>query len=295
MATLRALATSEGRVVVLGRKVRAKSIALALAGVRSFDFAQDPRFGNVKHDPDYLVRFGSELAAFDRLMADDESRATLASVVRQRVTGDHGYLAIAPYPQYRHPVVSPRPGDWVIDGGAADGATSLAFARAAGPSGRVLAVEADPFNVPGILVRRVLSRHARAPIRPVWAALGAKVEAVGFQAGRGGSSRISDTSRLKVPGTTLDRLAERFDLSDRGLISLDIEGAEIAALEGGRTMLRRLRPQLQISVYHRKTDLFEIPLWIAAHLDGYRFYMGHHDAYHSETDLYACPEERLKI
>ena len=93
--------------------------------------------------------------------------------------------------------------------------------------------------------------------------------------------------------TSIDELARDFALGPATLFSFDIEGQELPALRGGLETIRRLRPKLQVSIYHLMSDLYEIPLLLAGSLENYRYFLGHHDAYHTETDLYAVPEEML--
>jgi hypothetical protein len=77
------------------------------------------------------------------------------------------------------------------------------------------------------------------------------------------------------------------------LISLDVEGAEREALDGARKTIARHRPVLQVSIYHTLADLFELPLHIHHEHRDYMFFVGHHNTYSTETDLYAVPKERL--
>ncbi|MBX3569978.1 MAG: FkbM family methyltransferase [Rhizobiaceae bacterium] len=276
-------------VVVYGAHPRRKAVALALGGIRDVWFATDPAFKHLRDDRNYYKRYRRDLEALAGLLADKESVVTLASVIRHRVTGNHGYLRIATYPEYRHPKVKTEPGDWVIDGGAANGATSFQFAREAGRAGKVIAVEPDPFNFATITAKGLLTTSSMARVRAVHTALSDAPGTTRFRGGQGGSSRIAEDGGMSVKLTTIDQLAADHELNGRGLISLDVEGFEMAALQGGLETIRRLRPKLQVSIYHRKTDLFKIPLWLKEQLPDYRFFLGHHDAYHSETDLYACP------
>ena len=64
-------------------------------------------------------------------------------------------------------------------------------------------------------------------------------------------------------------------------------GSELAALQGGENVLRRDRPRLAISLYHRSEDFFAIPLWIDGLGCGYRFYLQHYSIHGEETVLYA--------
>lgn len=56
-------------------------------------------------------------------------------------------------------------------------------------------------------------------------------------------------------------------------IKFDIEGAELDALKGGINTLQKYRPKLAISLYHKREDLINIPLWVKKNVPGYKFYL----------------------
>ena len=59
-------------------------------------------------------------------------------------------------------------------------------------------------------------------------------------------------------------------------IKMDIEGQELNALLGAKTVLTRFAPKLNIAAYHKNEDLFEIPLLINKINKNYKIYMRHH-------------------
>jgi hypothetical protein len=71
---------------------------------------------------------------------------------------------------------------------------------------------------------------------------------------------------------------------------MDIEGAELAALRGAERTLRRDRPRLAISLYHKPEDFYEIPEFLAGLGAGYRLYMDHYTIHEEETVLFAEAE-----
>lgn len=71
------------------------------------------------------------------------------------------------------------------------------------------------------------------------------------------------------------------------MIKMDIEGAELKALEGAKNIIKRDRPKLAICVYHKKEDLITIPQYINSIADGYKFYLRAHMEIASEVVLYA--------
>ena len=56
-------------------------------------------------------------------------------------------------------------------------------------------------------------------------------------------------------------------------MKLDVEGSEREALEGAAETIRRHRPKILLSAYHRSEDLFALPAQISSIAAGYRFYL----------------------
>lgn len=70
-------------------------------------------------------------------------------------------------------------------------------------------------------------------------------------------------------------------------IKMDIEGAELEALKGSREIIKRYRPRLAISAYHKKEDLLELPAYIKELVPEYKLYIRHYSNAGVETVLYA--------
>jgi hypothetical protein len=74
-------------------------------------------------------------------------------------------------------------------------------------------------------------------------------------------------------------------------IKLDVEGAELDVLKGAREVLKRDRPQLAVCIYHKKEDLFRIPLFLSGVLKNYKYRLGHYSSTFWDTVWYAIPQE----
>jgi FkbM family methyltransferase len=79
---------------------------------------------------------------------------------------------------------------------------------------------------------------------------------------------------LEVPLTTIDRLAEELKLPRVDFIKMDIEGAEIRALEGARQTITKHRPRLAISAYHHADHPAQIPATVLGIVPGYELFCG---------------------
>lgn len=70
-------------------------------------------------------------------------------------------------------------------------------------------------------------------------------------------------------------------------IKMDIEGAELKALNGTQNIIKSQKPNLAICIYHDFRHLWEIPLLLKSLVPEYRIYLRHHTNLEYETVCYA--------
>ncbi len=181
--------------------------------------------------------------------------------------------------------IAVEPGDNVLDMGACFGDTSLTFAAAAGPDGRVDAFEPMPRQVK--VIERNLNRNpSLAPhVHIHRLALSDRREELLFTDG-GAAAHPSQAGTIKVQTCRLDDWVEETGVIPT-FIKMDVEGAECAAIRGGAETIRRHRPKLAISAYHSLDDLTGLAPLISSIQPDYRFYLDHHTTHAEETVLYA--------
>lgn len=182
-----------------------------------------------------------------------------------------------------------RPGDVVLDCGACWGDTTLWYAAGVGPEGRVFAFEFVPENLAILEQNRQLNPALADRIQIVPRPVGARSgEALRFQAKGPGSHESADgevvAETIAIDDLVRDGVVPRVDL-----IKFDVEGAEAGALRGAAETIRRFRPRLAVSVYHRPGDWWELARLVRSLDPGYRLFMDHHTIYGEETMLYAIP------
>jgi FkbM family methyltransferase len=105
-----------------------------------------------------------------------------------------------------------------------------------------------------------------------------------FYSGRGTSCKISNEGNNKIQCVTLDDSLKEFKPT---FIKMDIEGAELEALIGGKKLIRHEKPDLAISVYHKIEHLWEVLLYLHELNLGYKFYLRSYENYNQESVLYA--------
>jgi FkbM family methyltransferase len=176
-----------------------------------------------------------------------------------------------------------------IDCGAYNGDTVKNFLRQTDEQfTKILAFEPDPANyktltelvasLPSEVGRRILTSDL---------ALGRRSEQLYFNAQSAASSSRSESGEIVVRSEPLDLL-----LKDEAptFIKMDIEGAEMDALNGAANTIRAHHPILAISAYHCQDHIWEIPLLVNALSDSYKFFLRrYHPRVLDDLVLYAIP------
>lgn len=88
----------------------------------------------------------------------------------------------------------------------------------------------------------------------------------------GRQSTISEKGE-EIETITVDSLCENKKVS---YIKMDVEGAESLAIEGAELILKEQKPMLNIALYHKSADIFDLPLKIAEINPDYKFYIRRH-------------------
>ena len=139
------------------------------------------------------------------------------------------------------------PGSVILDIGAHVGYYTLLASELTGPEGHVYAFEPEPKNIS--FLRRHIEINAGANVTVIPAAVGDSDGTAQFDYGTGtGTGHISETGKISVPIITLDRFCAQRNLFPTHL-KIDVEGAEMRVLDGGRETLRRHRPVLFLSTH----------------------------------------------
>lgn len=183
-------------------------------------------------------------------------------------------------------ICEPEKGDWIIDGGAFQGDTTLWFSNLVGPEGKVFAFEPFGENY-DILVENVKKNNIENVI-PIPKALYNKSCAFSMMGDGQGAMLVEGNSNVNVIETiSIDEYTQSQNCSQVNFIKMDIEGAEAPALEGAVKTIKRYLPKLAISVYHKGTDIVAIPKLIKNIEPNYKLYLRHRSNSWVDTVLYA--------
>lgn len=105
---------------------------------------------------------------------------------------------------------------------------------------------------------------------------------------KGNAGKIDVSGGIEIQVDAIDNL-----VSDKvDFIKMDIEGAELSALQGAAQAIKRDHPILAICVYHKREDLIEIPGYIQELYGDYKFYLrAYGGPYSIELVLYAVADK----
>lgn len=223
-----------------------------------------------------LLAAWEQVEWLDSVLADKYSRETLRGILRYRLTRRASCLRKATYREYRHPLVRAEAGDQVIDAGGFDGDTAQLFLETMGETGWVHVFEPSRENM-GRLRERAAREGWGSRVVAVEAGVGASDGEAGFveDAGSPVGSRVAVGSAMRVKMRSIDSYCAEAGIVP-SMIKMDVEGFEGAALEGAEGVIGRYGPRMQVCVYHRAGDLWEIARWVKSVRGGYRFYLGGH-------------------
>lgn len=184
---------------------------------------------------------------------------------------------------YIEPDIVPLTKDDVfVDGGCFDGLTALDVQEAVqGGVKKVYAYEPDLANLDKCKENLKELNNVVLINAGVFSHLGE----VYFNSNAGESSAICENGNDKIAVSTIDK-----ESPDATFIKMDIEGSELEALKGGAETIRRNRPKMAISIYHKPEDLLELPLYLKELVPEYKLYLRHYSMAYMECVLFAIAD-----
>lgn len=142
-------------------------------------------------------------------------------------------------------------GDTVVDAGANIGTFTVLAAKRVGDGGRVIAIEPEKKNLGNLGKNIEINGLDNITVAPKGLWDRRSREMLYLARGGGGHSlvRYSDkTEEIEVD--TLDNILEELGVSKVDFIKMDVEGAEIQALDGMKRALETNDVKLAIAAYH---------------------------------------------
>jgi FkbM family methyltransferase len=230
---------------------------------------------------DIVANAGKYRQTYD-LLADDRSREIFVAVLGYRISGN--ICELQPYVDrilfYPQEIFRFDGHEVYVDAGCYTGDTIELFVERTGASfDRIVGFEPDPSNFEAL--SRRFGDDSRIELKPM--GLYSDRRTLRFAGSHDRAASLSDTGDIEVEVSSID--AELKD--DRtSFIKMNIEGAELAALKGGRHNIGKWKPKLCVSGYHVASHLWEVPLLMKEICPDYRIFLRQHDGGVIESTFY---------
>lgn len=218
------------------------------------------------------------------LLYDERSKEDFIKVLNFKISGKVSYLFDCEYEKellYKE-ILHLEKDESIVDLGAYDGDTIREFLEATqGSYKKITAFEPDAKNFKKLTAKTEGMENLERHNLGAWD----KKETLFFQKKKGRNSHQADEG-IPVEFDSVDNIVK----DEVTFIKMDIEGAELNALEGARNTIEKYKPKLYVCAYHRNEDMFSLPMKINELYDGYRIYFRHHPYIPAwESNFYAIP------
>lgn len=229
-----------------------------------------PVFGNEIFNEEFIEKYKDKLEAAYELF-DDESKKVFEGCVKFMLGGELCDLMkiTTPKDEVFENILRIKSDEHYLDLGAYRGDTVDELLRYSGGGyASITALEPDRRTY------RKLCEHVDGMPRvtALRKAIYSFSGTVAFDSAAGRQSSIS-AEGTEIETVTVDELCEGKKIT---YIKMDVEGAEKDALNGARKTLAEKKPKLNVALYHRFTDVFELPLLIKSINPDYKFYLRRH-------------------
>ncbi len=183
---------------------------------------------------------------------------------------------------FSFPFLQPVENEIYVDAGAHDTETIQSFAQFTSHRyQKIYAMEPDPAQVE--VIEKQLGKKGLENVQVIPKGAWSKNTELLFSS-NGAMGTFGEEGNVRLPVTSIDSMVGNDKVT---FIKMDIEGSELEALRGAKQTIRECKPRLAICLYHKPEDIVEIPLWLAATVPEYKFYIRHLYYMVAETVLFA--------
>ena len=240
----------------------------ALAAKHEIYVPDVPVCGGELFDADFYTMHRKELSQAREALYDAESKTVFDNIVDCRLSGriDLLYNLTSDTSEIMRTILNPENYRVTVDAGAYTGDTAEELIGFAENIDTVIAIEPDGHNLTKLCARAALN----SVIEPVYAAAWDRFDVLEFTKGGGRGIRRGKSKTVDVSARPIDAICGNRDVD---FIKYDVEGCEMKALAGSEKTISACMPELQIALYHRSADLFEITNYIHAKYPEYKLFL----------------------
>ncbi len=250
-----------------------------------------PVIGGGLFDGDYISDHEADIMQLLPMFSDAKSHEVFDTLMKYRVTGDVKLLRSCETPKSEaYDLLKIHDKETYVDLGAYNGDTVEEFLKLTNRKfDKIFALEPDRRNYAKLRRRHyalgsgVFEHHNAA----AWN----EDTVLTFYNKSGRNSALTDNRSEETKGRATSVEARSVDSVLGGkkatLIKYDVEGSEEQALLGSAETIKKYKPRLIVSLYHRTEDMIKLPLLINKLNPGYKMYLRHHPYIPAwDTNLY---------
>lgn len=224
----------------------------------------------------WLAKHAEALQDVYERLADEQSRKVFANTLNYKLSGKINYLFECTTKREAdlRELIAPSQEECYLDLGAYNGDTIQELGRLANWQWQqVVAVEPDRRNCRKLRVLAEELQQCGLAVEVHEAGIWDRKGEISFSDSGGRQSTFVGAAKRVVPVTTIDAVAAGRPIS---YIKMDVEGAEVQALQGGAMTIAMCQPKLFVAAYHYDADLFRLPQMLWQLVPAYKLYLRKH-------------------
>lgn len=249
-----------------------------IASERELYVPDVPVYGNILFTRDYYESNSKEIEDVYSLLADETSKNCYENYISYKLTGDISYLAKCESDEDdEFNLLEGISTGCFIDLGAYYGDTVKRYTEQFPQLVQTVAVEPERHSFKKLTAYAEELKNSGVDITCINALIGSKTgtELVSDSRGRGTRALPNSNAEIKktreIDVVTVDSL----NIDNISFIKFDVEGSELAAIEGAAGTILKCRPAMKIACYHRSEDVFALVRKILEICPEYNVYMRH--------------------
>lgn len=239
-------------------------------------------------DQDLFDRNQKQIQAFESLLSDEKSKILFRQIIEYRRKGKINALPETELLEHQYAPLdlpTPPPNIRMVELGAYTGDNLREFVHRGLNIEFALSLEPDLQNFSSLVstIEELGLRNVFALPLAGWD----QTETLLFSDTGDAGAVMVKSGGSSITATSIDQIIGKSEIN---FIKMDIEGAEVNAIQGAKNIIIQQKPHLAISVYHKPDDLWTIGLMIEEFSNGkYNYFLRQYGQQLFDTILYAIP------
>ena len=228
-----------------------------------------PVYGDNIFNRDFYEKHKNQIDEAKSMLCEEKSRQIYENIISFKLTGEMLYLTDCETSRdeaYEN-ILNLSDDEIYLDLGAFNGDTVEEFVSHVNSYRKIIAAEPDRKN----FSKLQKNTENLENVELLNVCISDKDGEILFSSD-GGRNGKADSNGISVSSMTVDSIIGENDVT---YIKFDVEGLEKEALMGATGTIKRCRPKMLVSCYHRSEDIFTLPLLVKSIRDDYNVYIRH--------------------